>query len=191
MLEGEALVGLLHLRAVRVELGVPVALAAPLLNEQAGGVSLLGSNGLGDAICPADADFAMAALDWFERWAREDDLVLLPGLDGSIFVLGEHEAPHDADARLLFGAGAFLGLLDRRAGPVRLFFRRPPRSSLSDASSRAKSRVSCAWKVSVPSLSNGMPTTMSSASSPRARLTSLPATAVSLPGCLITESPCT
>lgn len=57
-----------------VRYGVPVALAAPLLNEQAGGVSLLGSNGLGDAICPADADFAMAALDWFERWAREDDL---------------------------------------------------------------------------------------------------------------------
>jgi len=57
-----------------VRYGLPVVLARPALDEHAGGASLLGSNGLGQSICPGGSDFAAAALDWLDRWSKEEAL---------------------------------------------------------------------------------------------------------------------
>lgn len=76
-----------------VRYGLPVVLAKPALDEHAGGASLLGSNGLGRSICPVGSDFAAAALDWLDRWSREDALrkTILDGVDAAARGEGSYE----------------------------------------------------------------------------------------------------
>ena len=71
---------------------------APLqpTGDDALGVAARGGGERGEQACDSDGSGQVppgAAGAEEGGGESEDDLVLLPGLDGSIFVLGEHEAP--------------------------------------------------------------------------------------------------